>query len=155
MKTLEEGIERECRVCKQTKMLNEFVKDKSARYGRCWTCNSCGNIDASKRRRSRPFIEEYHIWHSMRMRCTNKKRREYKHYGGRGISFCPSWNSFERFLSDMGPKPTKKHTLDRVDNNGNYCAENCRWATWREQAQNRRPRETRHIQPVKKESEDE
>ena len=80
---------------------------------------------------------EYGTWMNMRFRCSNKNHPRFKSYGGRGISFDPRWESFESFLDDMGPCPSKKHSLDRVDNNGNYCKENCRWATPTEQARNK------------------
>jgi len=82
---------------------------------------------------------EYGIWYAMRDRCSNPKKKEYKHYGGRGIKVCKRWqNSFENFISDMGFRPSKKHTLERGDNNKGYCKANCRWATPKEQARNQR-----------------
>jgi hypothetical protein len=80
---------------------------------------------------------EYHAWGGMRQRCLNPKNRRWKDYGGRGITICARWASFENFLSDMGFKP-KGTSLDRVNNDGNYEPSNCRWATPKEQRTNTR-----------------
>lgn len=82
---------------------------------------------------------EYRSWQAMKRRCLNAKDSKYDYYGGRGITVCLRWvDSFENFIYDMGNKPTKAHTLDRVNVNGNYGPDNCKWATRKEQRTNQR-----------------
>lgn len=76
---------------------------------------------------------EYVSWSTMRARCNDKTHEKYPLYGGRGISVCDRWaNSFMNFYADMGKKPTHKHQLDRIDNDGNYEPNNCQWLTNKE-----------------------
>lgn len=83
---------------------------------------------------------EYQTWKGIQRRCHDPENAAYKHYGGRGIVVCDRWRaSFDNFMDDMGYKPIgKRHTLERKNNDGNYCPENCKWATYFEQGQNRR-----------------
>ncbi len=83
----------------------------------------------------------YCAWVGMKMRCYDKNSTNFKYWGGRGITVCKRWiNSFENFYKDMGDPPTKTHSVDRINNNGNYTPKNCRWATKKEQVKNRRKR---------------
>ena len=97
----------------------------------------------------RKYYEEYRqnetrkshqTWYSMIQRCYNARHKSYSSYGGRGIKVCDRWrgpNGLENFRKDMGPRP-KNRTLDRIDTEGDYCPENCRWATTRMQSCNKR-----------------
>lgn len=86
-----------------------------------------------KKRRS----HEYFIWAQMKQRCLNKKHPKYKVYGAKGIKICPEWMDYDGFLSDMGYRPSEKHSIDRIDPEGNYEPSNCRWATTLEQGRNK------------------
>ena len=82
-------------------------------------------------------IPEYNVWASIKNRCLNKKDIAYRNWGGRGITVCYRWLKFENFFEDMGKRP-KGLQIDRINNDGNYCKENCKWSTIKQQARNRR-----------------
>jgi hypothetical protein len=84
------------------------------------------------------LIPEYRIWAHMKGRCLNPNDRSFARYGGRGITVCERWLSFENFLADMGQRPSPEHSLERKENNDGYHPDNCIWATPLEQANNKR-----------------
>jgi hypothetical protein len=80
---------------------------------------------------------EYRTWQMMKNRCHNPNASDYAYYGERGIMVCDDWHLFELFLKDMGRRPTKWHTLDRINPDGHYTPDNCQWATREAQSRNR------------------
>lgn len=126
-----------CCTCKQLKDESTFCKDRSKKdnlHVRCRPCEKIVHYNGNKK--------HYHrqIWRAMKSRCYNPKNmKDYKNWGGRGIQICDEWlNDFEEFKKYVGERPTPKHTIDRIDNEGNYEPGNVKWSTRTEQNNNKR-----------------
>ncbi len=110
------------------------------------TTTSCGCYNKEMTRKTHTThgminTSEYTSWEGMKQRCYNPNNPRYNDWGGRGIKVCDRWlNSFENFIEDMGMKPEKEYSIDRIDNNGNYEPGNCRWTDIFTQNNNQRPR---------------
>ena len=115
-----------------------IVRTESLNSG---TTRSCGCLknEKSKERMTKHglrYHNDYRVWLNMRNRCNNPNSEDYKYYGGKGIVVCDEWNDFAKFLEDMGPRPSKDYSIERLDGNKDYCKENCRWALQEEQVRN-------------------
>ncbi len=128
-------------MCNCTCGNNCEVGSRELQSGDCRSCG-CFQVESTVERSTKHgkrYISEYKVWLGMRQRCTNPNDTSYPEYGGRGIKICYRWlESFENFYDDMGTRPSKKHSLNRINNDGHYEPDNCEWATDKTQANNKR-----------------
>lgn len=117
-----------------------FASDlRSGRHQSCGCLQKECMTKHGHAKRTTGYTITYSSWASMKYRCCNPKNPKFQYYGGRGISICDRWiKSFEAFLEDMGERPSKAYSIDRIDSDGNYEPSNCRWATRAEQSKNQR-----------------
>jgi len=111
-----------------------YVNSHTLKSGKSSRCVSCGF--AARARHGKEGSRVYNIWGGIKQRCLNSKYHSFHRYGGRGIEVCKEWLSFDAFYADMGDPPAGA-SIDRIDNDGNYCKENCRWGTSKQQCRNK------------------
>lgn len=142
---LESGRPRNRWVCRCACGTERLVRSNSLRGGISISCG-CSRMDdiavhghTRGATHGRGPTAEYTTWINLIGRCEDKKRKQYKDYGGRGIKVCKRWRkSFQAFIDDMGPRPSRFHSIDRINNDGNYEPSNCRWETRAQQGKNQR-----------------
>src|SRR3990167_363390 len=113
--------------------IHDLKRNKSTR---CFDCYKRDGELNPCYRHGKHDTPEYSVWIGMHERCRNKNHKSYKWYGGRGIKVSERWSEFKSFSEDMGTRPTDKHEIDRIDNDGDYEPDNCRWVTHRENIHN-------------------
>lgn len=136
-KTLPSGHKRCYWLCACICGRTREIDGTSLKRGKSTSCGCVGGIPRYEFHGLTNKLPEYKVWEGMRERCNNPNHVAFKYYGANGVSVCQRWNSFAAFLNDMGRRP-EGMTLDRINPFGNYEPENCRWAPWSVQAQNKR-----------------
>ena len=124
----------------KTKSCGCLKKEQAAENGKLSAKSILDRIKHGHASKNSKTRDVYNIWCTIRARCLCPTCADYASYGGRGIKICERWSDPANFINDMGPRPSKKHSVDRVDNDGDYEPSNCKWSTPEQQANNRRKR---------------
>ena len=132
----DEGVKRRW-VCRCDCGTTKTVQENHLVAGAIKSCGCLRHRRPANWSHGRHGSPEWRTWINMRDRCYRKGNKAFRYYGKRGIRVCERWKQFANFFADMGEKPSPKHTLERIDVNGDYCPENCIWTDWKSQERNR------------------
>ncbi len=128
----------QCDCGKTSIVTSDHLRSGKTKSCGCTRGTHFSKLNANQTTHGKSYSTEYKIWQGMMQRCHNTDCGGYAEYGGRGIFVCDEWHTFEKFYADMGPRPSNRYSLDRLNNDGPYSPANCEWRTLSQQQRNRR-----------------